>query len=198
VGNQVSILPWQGLIPAKEYFRYIYSMRYVSTPSETIFRREHKGKPYTISKKYAYCPEVALYLEIASDGFNAYHSHLQTALRHSGKESNSNVRAYTWIPFADKFAIIEAYKHNRFLTKKDYKRALKLNARRAFEKYVGAKIKRIGEPEKIFQGIKNAIKRRLPFTYITLRVMKKGVDIGTTLHLLSLGNARFLYRIFSK
>jgi len=226
VGNQVSALPWQGLISAKEYFRYIYSMRYVSTPSETIFRRERSGKPYTISKKYTYCPEVELYLKVAGDGLCAYHSPLQTILRHSGTTSNSNVKAYTWVPFADKFAIIEKCKHHRFLEKNDYKRALALNARRAFEKYVGAKIKHIGEPEQIFQGIKNAMKRQPPFvyserseekglrsgsyserseekglrsgSYIMLYAMKIGVDIGTKLHLLSLENVRSLHRILSK
>lgn len=198
VGNQASILPRQGLIGAKEYFRYIYSMRYVSTPSETIFKREYKGKPYTISEKYTYCPEVELYVEIASDGFSAYHSPLQTVVRHSGKESNSNVKAYTWIPFADKFAVIEKYKRHRFLAKKDYCEALKLNAYRALEKYAGAKLRGIDAPDEIFQGVKSTIKRKLPFIYILLYTMKTGVDLGTKLHLLSLENVRSLYRVFLK
>lgn len=198
VGNQSSKLPRTGFIAAKDYFRYIYSIAYVSTPSETIFKRTHRGKSYFFNTAYHYCPEVELYLEISNNGYKAYHSDLQTIIRHSTEKSNSRQVAFTWIPFNDKFAILKKWKDNALLEPQDFPNALKLNTRFALEKYAAGKLQRIEGAQEIFHGVKKEIKPLLPLSYYHFCIMKMASDIAEKFHLLNIRQARKLYHFMGR
>lgn len=198
VGNQTSKRPVTGFIKAPEYFRSIYSIKNVSTPSETIFKRTYQGKAYQINQQYVYCPEVALYLDIASDGFYAYHSPLQTVLRHGGETSASKKSRYTWIPFIDKFSIIERYKHHPYLQKNDYKNALKFNANLAFEKYVTGKLLGLESADEIFQGIKGALAKKLPLTYYKLLLLKALIASAISLRLINFERTKKIHHLLKR
>ncbi|MDE2290749.1 MAG: glycosyltransferase family 2 protein, partial [Elusimicrobia bacterium] len=73
-GRQDAERPVKGRITAREYFRMTLGMWNVSAPSETVFVRQHLGKPFLFdASSHVYCPETSLYLDIASCGYDAYH-----------------------------------------------------------------------------------------------------------------------------
>lgn len=83
-GNQVRQLKATGAFECQKYFSHIYTMVEVPAPSQTIFKRTDKDShPFTYnSNDFIYAPEIDLYLRISKNGYDAYHSELQTVHRH--------------------------------------------------------------------------------------------------------------------
>lgn len=194
----VGARPLQGLIPSRDYLRYTYTIANVSPPSETVVKRAHKNKLYLYNEKYIYCPEVELYLDIANDGYDAYHNPVSTVIRHSNEKSGSFRNAFTWILFVDKFKIITKWKRHVFIGPDRYAAAMKLNGNRALEKYIAGKIQHAGKPEKIFEGIKRYFKKEFPFTYYKFVSIKMAGDVITALHLMDIKTGRKLYHLFKQ
>jgi hypothetical protein len=106
VGNQYAARPITGFITAKQYFLETYRLENVAAPSETIFIRENLGKPYLYNlETYHYCPEAALLLEIAKDGFNAYHN--KEALVYRNRSTHISLLKR----FCDRFKIVWNYRN---------------------------------------------------------------------------------------
>jgi glycosyltransferase involved in cell wall biosynthesis len=155
-GNQLKPRPLTGFIKPMDYFRYIYRMENVSPPSETIFIRKNKNKPYFYNtENYVYYPEVDLYLRIARDGFCAYHSINQDVIR--GISTSKKMRG-TWKYFIDAFAILERYKYYAY---DDYESNLKFMISRVFKQYLYSKIHRVGNPNELLENVNSIIKQNI-------------------------------------
>lgn len=163
VGNQTRHRPIIGLIEPEDYFRYTYKIEDVSPPSETIFRRACGSKKYCYNADYVYCPEVELYLEIASDSFRAYHNNLQTVIRHCDEYSNTGIYAFTWTLFIDAFKIIEKYKYHKYINQVEYDEAFNYNVKKAWTLYTIGRRHNLGnsiEINKIYISVKELVSRK--------------------------------------
>lgn len=192
-GNQNAARPLLGLIDPKTYFRYTYKMENVSPPSETIFIRRYNDKQYFYNDEdYVYAPEVALYLEISSDGWQTYHTDKQTVIRDvSFKEV-----AFTGVPFKDRFKIVNEYKNHRHIGKKEYTEAINFNVNRAFKIYIGARVQKVGKSDEIFDSIKCVLRDRFQVKHYQLVFFKIIADISIKYKLINI--LRKIYRLLQK
>lgn len=125
-----------GLIKPKTFFQDVYTLKAVSPPSQTIFIREYKGKPYFYNvDDYIYCPEIELYLRISDDGLKAYHNNKRNVIRDIGSAKS------LYIYFRDKLKIINKYRNHRWINKKIYIKTLISQINYAF-RYLGGVQKR--------------------------------------------------------
>jgi len=186
VGNQIRERPIIGFIENKKYFQYIYKMKNVSPPSETIFKKKYKNHEYFYNEKYIYCPEVELYLEIANDGLKIYHSNIQTVIRGSNNNSASNNVANTWKYFIDKFSVIEKYKDHRFINKQIYCESFNFQIKRAFFIYLNSKNKNIGDPDSVFKGMKYNLLKISRYKYYKFFILKIAIDLLINLRLINI------------
>lgn len=187
VGNQRQQRPIIGLIEPKGYFQYIYKMENVSPPSETIFKRKYRDREYFYNKDYIYCPEVELYLEMANDRLKAYHSDVKTVIRGTDKNSVTGKVTYTWTYFGDKFKIIDKYKNHKYINKEIYLEALDFQINNAFMTYIHAKMRKVGKPDEIFQGIKVVLQKEFPFKHhkmVFLKICTDGLIKYKLIHIL--------------
>ncbi|MFW9947781.1 MAG: glycosyltransferase family 2 protein [Candidatus Odinarchaeota archaeon] len=179
VGNQFSPRKVTGIMEPDFYFKYLYSMKDISPPSETIFIREYNNKQYYYNDSAKYS-EVEVYFQIADDGLKAYHSKARTVLRYS-HESKENVTKnvyYTWVFFADKFRIIEHYKNHRYIDKKTYTKTLKMQIDSAIKRYYYARLRRSGKPNIIFRNLHHIILQKKYFVkYLKLLFRKISADL---------------------
>jgi len=139
-----------------------------------------------------------LYLEIANDDFLAYHSPLQTVIRHSHAKSASHEQAFSWVPFADKFKIINKYKNHKYVNSNLYRKAVSLNINSAFEKYTVGRIQNIGDEKEIFEGIKKVLQKEFPFKYCKILMMKKIINIIAKYHLINIVKIKRIYHLLGK
>jgi glycosyltransferase involved in cell wall biosynthesis len=88
------IRPKLGLIKSKDYFKYTYSMKNISPPSETMVRKKCfdfvDGYRCYDDDNYKQFPEINLYLKVALSGFDAYHSEDLLTYRVIRKDSLSS------------------------------------------------------------------------------------------------------------
>ncbi|MGB5909771.1 MAG: glycosyltransferase family 2 protein [Promethearchaeia archaeon] len=179
VGNQFSPRRLTGIMNPDFYFKYLYSMKDISPPSETIFIREYNNKQYYYNDNAIYS-EVEVYFQIADDGLKAYHSKARTVLRYS-HESKENVTKnvyYTWVFFADKFRIIEHYRNHRYIDKRTYTKTLKRQIDSAIKRYYYARLRRRGEPNAIFRNLCYIILQKKYFIkYLKLLFRKISADL---------------------
>ncbi|MEY2829562.1 MAG: hypothetical protein RIQ33_1420 [Bacteroidota bacterium] len=133
-GSQRAKRPWSGWKSAQDYFLFNYKIENVSPPSETIFIRKNKNEePYffdSINNEYA--PELQLWLQIANDGFDAYHTDTQDIYREPGTGSTS----YKWKFFKDKFYILSTFKNHKWVTEKHFNSSVKHQAIQVLRRYV--------------------------------------------------------------
>lgn len=174
VGNQHIMRPITGLINPEAYFKYTYRMNNVSPPSETIFIRRYDNKQYFYNPvHYLYAPEVALYLEISSDGWNIYHSEKQTIVR---SESPKKIY-YSGEPLHDRIKVINQYKNHRYISKGEYFEVVKSNTNRALMSYVSVRMRNVGRPNDIYRGFKDLLRDVSRFKYYELCALKIISDI---------------------
>jgi glycosyltransferase involved in cell wall biosynthesis len=104
--NNGSLLK-KGYFSAKQYFLYIYSLKYVPPPSQAIFVREYNMPFYYNEKDFLYAPEIELYLQIVKYGFSAFHDNKNTVYRYP----SSNKLHDEWKYYHDHFYILKKYKN---------------------------------------------------------------------------------------
>jgi len=172
--NQTTIRPVTGLISARDYFRYTYRVENVSPPSETIFARRYDDKQYFYNDvDYLYAPEVALYLEISNDGWNIYHSEKRTVVR---DKSPKKIR-YSGEPLHDRIKVINQYKNHRYISKGEYVKVARANTNGALMAYAGVRMRNVGRPNDIYQGLKELLRDVSHFKYYELYALKIISDI---------------------
>jgi glycosyltransferase involved in cell wall biosynthesis len=107
--------PIMGLIQSNDYFKYIFSMVNVPAPTEAVYKKL-ESLEYDNNLKYG--PEMDVYLKIAKQGFNAYHSDIVNCARNPSKwqgSVTSNSR-FSFIRFSDCFYIIKKYKNDSLIS----------------------------------------------------------------------------------
>ena len=185
--NQNNLRYLKYLIEPKVYFQSTYKMEDVSPPSETIFIREFKNKPYTYNdKNYVYCPEAELYLDIANDEFKIFHNPIRSVVRCPNKKVSNVTRRmfYTWTYFVDKFKIIEKHKNHRFISKKIYQEALNNQINNALQRYSNSRRFKKGKSKEIFRNIKIIIiqkKKIIKLFELLFRKITDNTDLLTFL-----------------
>ena len=157
-GNQLAPRPLTGIIPAKEYFKYNYRIINVSPPSETIFIRLNKNNvPYTFDViNNIYAPEHDLWMRIANDGWDAYHTDSADVYR----EPSTSFSNRSWKFYEDKFKIIEKYRTNAAIDKNDFNTAFKKQFIAATRRYLVGTYNKQGDPESIKQGLFSILKNK--------------------------------------
>jgi len=155
-----------GYIKNNEYFKYTYSMKDVSPPSETMLKKDcvFKAGGYN-DKDYEYAPEIDLYLRIANNGCDTFHSEEKLTYRTRWKNSVSSKIDGHWMPFKDRLKIIKKYKNYKYIDRKTYFKTLNFQVNRAFIAYTNDKMLNKGRPDEIFKGIKNVLKKDFIFRY---------------------------------
>lgn len=107
-GNQINKREKWGDISSEDHFKYIFSLKNVPPPSETIFIAKNKSgdKWYYNVEDHVYAPEIDLYLRIALEGFTTYYDNEQKVIR-----GISLKNTYKWIFFHDHFFILNKYRN---------------------------------------------------------------------------------------
>lgn len=137
-GNQHGPREIFGLIKSTTFFKFIFSMKAVPPPSETIFiRLDSSFNSFLYDhKSFLYAPEINLYLDIASQGFDAYYDSFQNVWRHP-----SSYKQRKWMYFHDSFRIISIHKNNSIIGTKLLTETQKLIALRTVGSYIVGLIK---------------------------------------------------------
>lgn len=106
-----------GLIKNKEVKKKFRVLDIVPAPSEAIFIREHKNKPYLYDdKNYVHAAEISLYEKIINDGYNFYFENdIDNNIVNRGislKRKNSIIKVIDHVYFCEK--------NKESLTKEEY------------------------------------------------------------------------------
>lgn len=110
-----------GIIKSDMFFRYIYSMRDVSAPAQTMIRRSNfnavNGYSCYSDSKYQQFPEINLYLKIANIGFDAYQCKELLSLRTWRVNSLTGIFGNCSFLIEDNYNILYEHSDNVFLNK---------------------------------------------------------------------------------
>jgi len=96
-----------GLIKNEEIKKKIRVLDICPAPSEAIFIRQHKNKPYTYDEKnYVHASEISLYEKIANDGYSFYfENEVDDNIINRGvslKKKNSIIKVIDMVYFCEK------------------------------------------------------------------------------------------------
>jgi glycosyltransferase involved in cell wall biosynthesis len=97
---------------AQDYFNFIYTQKYISPPAESMIRisgfNEVNGASL-YNDEYLQYPEMRLYLELANQGYEYYHSSIDLCYRTTRPDSLSSLHGAKAFPMADKIKLYNDY-----------------------------------------------------------------------------------------
>lgn len=119
-GNNIcrNKLPIYGLVFSKEYFKYIYSMKYIPAPPETMIRKkvlDRVNAADCYEDIYNQFPEINLYLKILELGYDSFLEPQELCLRTSRKDSITGRFGNAPFIMMDYYNILKQYSKSEYV-----------------------------------------------------------------------------------
>lgn len=131
-GNQHNDRKIFGVINHDDFLKYAIEMYDPAPPSEAIFvRLDKNGMPFLYDdEQYEYAPETDLYVRLALNGFDSYHSKEKGIVRDVSPKDRT-----TWHFYVDRFTLLHNYECNydRTLYRSLYNQNLSMAIRAAIK-----------------------------------------------------------------
>lgn len=153
-GNKQYTYQKLGLIKSMDYYKYIISFIEVPPPSQTFFIRiDDNDNSYLYNTEdFVYAPEIELYLRIANDGYNAFHSDRNNVVRSTIPSKNSGLG---WKYFQDQISIIKQHKNE--YQEKDLLRLNKIFKTLMIKSFIRTILKKKKIDLKLLKGVFSAL-----------------------------------------